>query len=78
MLQRLGISDPRLRALFGHAHIGTRCLAEIEQERGTRLTHGQMLSKHLRWAKRLSEQTIPAACAADSGPLVRTIPTPQA
>jgi len=58
----LGVNDPRMRAIYSSAHIESRRLAEIgsEQQKGT--TQGQLLNKHLRWAKKLSEVAIPAAC----------------
>ena len=53
-----------MRAIYSAAHIETRHLAQIgdEQARGT--TQGQLLDKHLRWAKTLSEVAIPMACAS--------------
>ena len=58
----LKVDDPRMRAIYSSAHIESRRLAEIgmEAERGT--TQGQLLDKHLRWAKKLGAVAIPAAC----------------
>ena len=60
----LKVNDPRMRTIYSSAHIESRRLAEIgtEAERGT--TQGQLLNKHLRWAKKLAAVAIPSACEA--------------
>ena len=62
----LKVDDPRVRAIFSSAHIASRRLAELREEQqlrgGLGPSQGQLLAKHLRWAKRLAGVAIPAAC----------------
>ena len=56
------ITDPRMRAIYSAAHIQTRCLAELSDEQERCTTQGQLLAKHLRWAKKMAEKAVPSAC----------------
>jgi len=60
----LKVNDLRMRAIYSAAHIQTRCLAEIASEQERTVTQGQLVQKHLRWSKRMSQDAVPMACAA--------------
>jgi len=60
----LEVHDPRMRAIYSAAHIESRRLAEIASEQKTGVTQGQLLDKHLRWAKKLGAVACPTACKA--------------
>ena len=49
----LQVNDPRLRAIYSAAHIESRRLAEIGSEQAKGTTQGQLLNKHVRWAKQV-------------------------
>jgi len=55
-----------MRAIYSAAHIETRRLAEIGSEQQTGVTQGQLLKKHLKWAKKLGAIAVPAACRASA------------
>merc|ERR1719265_351054 len=64
----LKIKDPRIRGLFASGgHIATRCLAEMEAEQkmdASEVTQGYLTKKHVKWAKIMAGNAIPAACAS--------------
>jgi len=60
----LQVNDLRMRAIYSAAHIQTRCLAEIGAEQGRIVTQGDLLKKHVKWAKSMAADAVPLALAA--------------